>query len=54
MGTKVGDEGSCGPASRDEYLKKISRERQMHNKEETKKHSHLMRFVDLTFFHLPW
>jgi len=27
---------------------------QMHDKEETKKHSHLMRFVDLIFLHLPW
>jgi hypothetical protein len=34
--------------------KKKTRERQMHNKQEEETQSHLMRFVDLIFLHLPW
>jgi hypothetical protein len=49
-GQKVGEEG---PASR-RKPKKITRERQMHNKERIKTPRHLMRFVDLIFLHLSW
>ena len=34
--------------------KKLTREREMHDKKETKTYSHLGRFVDLILFHLPW
>ena len=52
-GQKVGDEGIVDRGADEQHPKK-TRERQMHNKEATKTPSHLMRLVDLIFFHLPW
>jgi hypothetical protein len=52
MGRKLAMRGAADRRG-DEHPKKITRERQMHNKEEEETPSHLMRFVDLIFLHLP-
>jgi hypothetical protein len=50
---KVGNEGAVDRRA-EEHRKKITREREMHDKEETKTYSHLGRFVDLILYYLPW
>jgi hypothetical protein len=52
-GQKVGDEGSCGPASRRTPKTNNSGTPNAQQRGE-EKYSHIMRFVDLNFLHLPW
>jgi hypothetical protein len=53
MGRKLAMRESVDRGGDEQHPKK-TRERQMHNKEATKTPRHLMRLVDLIFFHLPW
>jgi hypothetical protein len=51
MGRKLAMRGAVDRRG-DQHTIKITRERQMHNKEEKETQCHLMRFVDIIFLHL--
>jgi hypothetical protein len=53
VGRPYGQKVSDVDRRADQQPKKISWERQMHNKEEIKTQARLVRFVDLILLHLP-